>query len=163
MPNSVLDLCSCPSPWFTVLFCTVKPRSFARLHCSLAGLFALLLTANLVRAPFTGPQAVKVAKVAKSKKSKKAKGADAEMKEAGEAEAGEAEAKMADAKSGKSAKAAAFKKLADTVDENKMSFTTVASVGVFAVAAALFTLKRRRLFVEESVFVEPDETTPLFI
>ena len=64
--------------------------------------------------------------------------------------------------------------MAATVDENKLALTTVASVGVLAVAAALFTLKRRRLVVGESDYVkpveigesdyiEPIETTPMLV
>ena len=90
-----------------------------------------------------GPQAAKKAKKAKVAKAKKSK-----------------EAKVAKAKKGKGA---AFTALAATVDENKMAFTTVAFVGVFAVAAALFTLKRRRFVVGESAAVEPAETTPMLV
>ena len=53
--------------------------------------------------------------------------------------------------------------MAATVDENKMAFITVASVGVLAVAAVLFTLKRRRLVVGKSAAVEPVESTPMLV
>ena len=53
--------------------------------------------------------------------------------------------------------------MAATVDENKMALTTMASVGVLAVAAALFTLKQRRLVVGESDYVKPVETTPMLV
>ena len=97
------------------------------------------------------------------------------MKEAGEAGA---EAKMADAKSGthdhtaktakvakaKKGKGAAFTALAATVDENKMAFTTVASVGVLAVVAALFTLKRQqRVVVKSATRAVAVETTPMLV
>ena len=69
------------------------------------------------------------------------------------------EAKVAKAKKGTGA---AFKAMAATVDENKMALTAVASVGAVAVAAALFTLKRRRL-VGKSAAVKAVETTPMLV
>ena len=52
--------------------------------------------------------------------------------------------------------------MAATVDENKMALTAVASVGVLAVAAALFTLKRRAV-VGKSAAVKAVETTPMLV
>ena len=53
--------------------------------------------------------------------------------------------------------------MAANVDENKMTFTTVASVGVLAVVAALFTLKQQRRVVGESAADEAVETTPMLV
>ena len=103
------------------------------------------------RVLFPGPQAAKVAKEAKVAKTKKSKAVKAKKAK---------EAKVAKAKKGKGA---AFKAMAATVDENKMALTAVASVGVLAVAAALFTLKRRRLVVGKSAAVKAVETTPMLV